>query len=99
MTEGVLTLSRTRDLLRHASLSENALQKLCCDESPDAATRLARTLLEGAVKIRFMLGLAQNPAHQAETSLMISLNAKLNLVREIAEELRKQRKLVTIEMY
>ncbi len=99
VTEGVLTLSRTRDLLRHASLSESALQKLSCDESPDAATLLARTLLEGAVKVRFMLGLAQNPAHQAETGLMISLNAKLNLVREIAEELRKQRKLVTIEMY
>lgn len=99
VTEGVLTLSRTRDLLRHASLSTNAFQKLICDESPDGATLLARTLLEGPVKIRFMLGLAENPAHQAEKSLMISLNAKLNLVREIAEELRKQMKLVTIEMY
>ena len=99
VTEGVLTLSRTRDLLRHASLTTTTFQKLICDESSDAATVLARTLLEGPVKIRFMLGLAENPAHQAEKSLMISLNAKLNLVREIAEELRKQMKLVTIEMY
>ncbi|MGB7594267.1 MAG: SpoIIE family protein phosphatase [Erysipelotrichaceae bacterium] len=99
VTEGVLTLSRTRDLLRHASLNANAFQKLISDESPDAATRLARLLLEGPVKIRFMLGLSENPAHQAEKSLMISLNAKLNLVREISEELRKHLKLVTIEMY
>ncbi len=99
VTEGVLTLSRTRDLLRHASLNQNALQILLNDDSPDAATRLARKLLEGPVKVRFMLGLAENPAHKAEKGLLISLNAKLNLVREIAEELRKQRKLVTVEMY
>jgi len=99
VTEGVLTLNRTRDLLRHASLSPQALRQLSYDSSADAATRLARKLLEGPVKIRFMLGLAENPAHRAEKSLLISLDAKLNLVREIAEELRKQQKLVTIEMY
>ena len=63
VTEGVLTLARTRELLiryidPHAQYKE--LRQL---EQKDGASRLARILLD-ATDITFLLGKAINPAHQ-----------------------------------
>jgi len=59
---------------------------------------LAKMLLS-ASGITFMVGLSDNPAHDAIAYSPISLNAKIALIKEMAENLKKVGKIVHIEMY
>jgi len=99
VTEGVLTLAKTRDILRQCVKSEKILRNLLEDQSEDGATLLAKALIFNTVKIRFIVGQADNPAHRDMSGLLISLNAKLSIIHEIAEELKSMKKIVTIELH
>lgn len=99
VTEGVLTLAKTRDILRQCVKSEKILRNLLEDQSEDGATLLAKALLFNTIKIRFIVGQADNPAHRDMSGLLISLNAKLSIIHEIAEELKSMKKIVTIELH
>ncbi|MBL7185557.1 MAG: SpoIIE family protein phosphatase [Phycisphaerae bacterium] len=88
-TEGILTLSRTNDLLRSGADKESVKYHA------DGASSLLRFCLE-VDHIDFVVGLNVNPAHQ-NPDLPRQLDMKLGVVKEIAEELRKRGKEVTIE--
>ena len=89
MTEGILTLTRTNELL-HSGADKETVQF-----QTDAASALVRLCLD-VDHIHFMVGLSVNPAHQ-NPDLPRQLGMKLAVVREIAEELRKRGKEVIIE--
>jgi hypothetical protein len=97
VTEGVLTLARTRELLiryidPHAQYKE--LRQL---EQKDGASRLARILLD-ATDITFLLGKAINPAHQ-NPDFPKDLSIKINIVKELAEILDKMGKHIETIYY
>lgn len=75
-TEGILTLNRAYERLRCA------IEGTPLPESPDGATLLARTLLS-AEEVRFMVGLAQNPAH-ANLDQLVHLDHRAQVVAKIA---------------
>jgi len=89
VTEGILTLTHTLELLRSGATKQSVqLQN-------DGAAALMRLLLS-VDHVHFIVGLAVNPAHQ-NPSLPRELGMKLAMVREIAEELTRRGTQVTIE--
>ncbi len=89
ITEGILTLTQTNELL-HSGTDQEAVKY-----QTDAASALLRLCLD-VDHIHFIVGLSVNPAHQ-NPDLPRQLGMKLAVVREIAEELRERGKEVTIE--
>ena len=89
ITEGILTLTKTYELLRFGATKEAVRYRT------DGAAALLRLLLD-VDQVHFMVGLGVNPAHQ-NPKLPIHLGMKLSVVREIAEELRKRGTEVSIE--
>ncbi|MBA7472657.1 hypothetical protein ES707_07989 [subsurface metagenome] len=88
-TEGILTLTKTNDLLQSGADKETV------KFDTDGSSALVRLCLD-VDHIHFMVGLSVNPAHQ-NPDLPRQLGMKLAVIREIAEELRKRDKEVTIE--
>jgi hypothetical protein len=89
VTEGILTLTRVRDMLRAGT------DKTAVRFQVDGASSLLRLLLE-VDHVHFLVGQAVNPAHQ-NPDLPHQLGIRLGVVREILEELRQQGKEVTVE--
>jgi hypothetical protein len=88
-TEGILTLTKANYLLHSGADKETVKFDV------DGSSALVRLCLD-VDHIHFMVGLSVNPAHQ-NPDLPRQLGMKLAVVREIAEELRKRGKEVTIE--
>ena len=88
-TEGILTLTKANDML-HSGADKETVKF-----HTDGASALVRLCLD-VDHIHFIVGLGVNPAHQ-NPDLPRQLGMKLAVVREIAEELRKRGKEVTIE--
>jgi hypothetical protein len=89
VTEGILTLTRVRDLL--AAGTDRAAVRF----QVDGASSLLRLLL-GVDHVHFVVGCAVNPAHQ-NPDLPRELGIRVGVVREIAEELRQRGSEVTVE--
>jgi hypothetical protein len=89
VTEGILTLTRVRDLL--AAGTDRAAVRF----QVDGASSLLRLLL-GVDHVHFLVGQAVNPAHQ-NPDLPHQLGIRIGVVREIAEELRQRGIEVTVE--
>jgi hypothetical protein len=89
VTEGILTLTRVRDLL--AAGADRAAVRF----QVDGASSLLRLLLE-VDHVHFLVGQAVNPAHQ-NPDLPHQLGIRAGVVREIVEELRKRGTEVTVE--
>lgn len=98
VTEGMLTLQRTALLIAKAVLKPEYMEDLLLSKQQDGATLLAKMLLE-ASRITFLVGLSDNPAHAAIDYSPISLNAKVQLIQEMAENLRQAGRIVRVEMY
>ena len=98
VTEGVLTLQKVGRILRRATLDSAYAESLMSGKAKDAAFELARYLLESS-SIVFMVGLSDNPAHDAINYSPISLSAKIELINEISEHLNTLGKIVRIEKY
>lgn len=98
VTEGVLTLQKVARYLEKAAGDVSFREELMLSRDTDGATMLAKMLLS-ASGITFMVGLSDNPAHDAIAYSPISLNAKIALIKEMAENLKKVGKIVHIEMY
>lgn len=98
VTEGVLTLQKVARYLEKAAGDASFREELMLSKDTDGATMLAKMLLS-ASGITFMVGLSDNPAHDAIAYSPISLNAKIALIKEMAENLKKVGKIVHIEMY
>jgi len=88
-TEGILTLTKTDQLLQSGADKETV------KFNTDGASALTRLCLD-ADHVHFIVGRSVNPAHQ-NPDLPGQLGMKPSVVRAIAEELRKRGKEVTIE--
>ena len=98
VTEGVITLQRVSRYIRNATKSFEQVEEFLLSNEKDGATLLTKMLLE-STQITFMVGLSDNPAHDAIAYSPISLNAKIKIIKEMQENLKRLGKIVTIEMY
>lgn len=92
ITEGVLTLQKTLEKIKHYEL--DMLSITDCDQT-DAASVLAKTLMEDCTHLNIWFGKAINPAHQ-NPDFPIDFNIKLRIISEIIEELKALGKYVNI---
>ncbi|NPV54582.1 MAG: SpoIIE family protein phosphatase [Firmicutes bacterium] len=86
VTEGIITLSRARNILEEAASSG------ITPRGNDGASALARMLLESD-RVRFIVGRAINPAHQ-NPRLPVSLSLKMQVVSDITRMLERRGKHV-----
>ncbi len=89
VSEGILTLTRTGMLLR------SQVDKKKIQFQTDGVSNLLRIMLK-VDHVHFIVGQAVNPAHQ-NPELPHQLDIRIKVVEEIAEELRKYGKEVTME--
>jgi len=89
VTEGILTLTRLSELLREGTEPADVQFGI------DGASALLRQVME-VDHVHFIAGRVVNPAHQ-NPALPRELGIRMSVVREIAEELRRRGKEVTVE--
>lgn len=83
VTEGVLTLSRTLDILNEyceKDADEDYFRRI---DAENGAAMLAKTLLEDCTYLKLYIGTAINPAHQ-NPNLPADLSIKLKLIDRLA---------------
>ena len=90
VTEGILTLTRVNNLLKSGATKEMVKFQ------NNGAANLIRLLLD-TDSIQFLVGQAVNPAHQ-NPELPHQLGIRQAIVREVAEELKKRGKEVSLEV-
>lgn len=96
ITEGVLTLSRTVEIIKDYSLSlEEDLIKSEKDFAYDGASSLAKTLIFNCSHLNLWIGKAVNPAHQ-NPDFPTDLSIKLNIILELKELLEHLGKNVVL---
>lgn len=98
VTEGVLTLGKCLEVLKTATASDGRNFEAFNLNKMDGATQLAKMLLENSTQVDFLVGRALNPAHQ-NPGMPVSLGLKLNLIKELAAEIEKTGKQVSIQYY
>ena len=98
-TEGVLTLQKVVSYLRKMVDDPKLLKDVLSSKDHDGALDLLRVLINDSTMITFMVGQSDNPAHKALAYSTISLNAKKQIIEEIASYLRKLNKIVEVEYY
>jgi hypothetical protein len=96
VTEGVITISRV--LFYAGNYLEDNARYMEWSYHTDAASRIAKLLLEEATDINFYVGRAMNPAHQ-NPNLPISFNIKMRLIDELSDDLRKMGKRINVSYY
>lgn len=96
VTEGVLTLSRTVEILKdYLSHEADSFYFHILDE-PNGAAMLAKILLEECTDLKVFIGRAINPAHQ-NPGLPADLSIKTKLIEELCGILQQLGK--TVEKY
>lgn len=98
VTEGVLTLQQVDVNLRKAVRDTEFYESLLESQDQDGASMVTRMLLNMS-EVTFMVGLSNNPSHDAINYSPISLKAKLGLIDEITECLKSLGKIVRMEKY
>lgn len=94
VTEGIVTLSRVLEMASRYASSQSIPSHW--DTRSDAATQIARVLLEDATDIHFFVGRAVNPSHQSP-SLHIDFSLKMSIIEKLEKILREMGKRVTVE--
>jgi len=95
ITEGVLTLSMAIEKLKNYEDSFAHQDNFCDLEGKDGANRLVKILIEDCTHFNLWVGKAINPAHQ-NPDFPIDLSAKLKLVDQLVEYMKKLGKHVNI---
>ena len=101
VTEGSLTLSAAEKRMKEYldEYEDNVRKKEILDlDKKDGATKLVRLLVEECTDVVFMMGQANNPAHQ-NLDAPVSLNIKVRIVQNIATMLEKLGKHAEVEYY
>ena len=93
VTEGVLTLSRTVQLLRDYVGHETDPFYFHKLDEENGAAMIAKMLLENCTHLRLFVGKAINPAHQ-NPGLPADLSIKMKLLDELCSLLEKMGKTV-----
>lgn len=101
VTEGILTLSAAEKLME-ACQKEYGNNVKSSDpvnlEKKDGATKLVKMLVQDCTDIVFMMGQADNPAHQ-NIDAPINLSIKVRIIQHMAELLEQMGKKSVIEYY
>lgn len=92
ITEGVLTLQKTLEIIKHYDSEAQLNRKY---DLVDGASILAKTLIDDCTHLNIWFGKAVNPAHQ-NPDFPFDFNIKLKIISEIIEELKLLGKQVTI---
>ena len=96
VTEGVVTMSKVTEY------SQDFLDKNLLYETwwygHDGASRICQLLFEEATDINFFVGRAMNPAHQ-NPDIPINFSVKMNIVKELTENLKKMGKYVKVSYF
>lgn len=95
VTEGVLTLNKTIELLERYNNSKfdpEVLEKL---EQNNGASILAKTLIEDCTHVNVWFGRAMNPAHQ-NADLSLNFNVKVRQIQQLLNVLRKLGKVARL---
>lgn len=87
VTEGVITLAQAKQMLENGEFTDDL----------DGASRLVK-ILNKSDEITFLVGRAINPAHQ-NPNFPLDLGLKSQLVRELAQQLEKMNKAVTVKYF
>ncbi len=98
VTEGVLTLSRTLNLLKQyekGDIDENFFTLL---DEKNGASLVAKALIENCTDLHLYVGKAINVAHQ-NPDLPFDLSIRMNLVKQMQEVVKKMGKEVAITYY
>ena len=101
VTEGILTLSAAEKRMKEYldEYEDNVRKKEILDlDKKDGATKLVRLLVEECTDVVFMMGQANNPAHQ-NLDAPVSLNIKVRIVQNIATMLEKLGNHAEVEYY
>ncbi|MFU0799494.1 MAG: SpoIIE family protein phosphatase [Xylanivirga thermophila] len=98
VTEGVLTLTKTVEILRQFSAEDCGEMNKDMLSGKDGATRLAKILIDECTHLRLFIGRAINPAHQ-NPNLPIDLSIKLKLLEELIVYMKKMGKTVEKHYY
>ncbi|WP_129722959.1 SpoIIE family protein phosphatase [Xylanivirga thermophila] len=98
VTEGVLTLTKTVEILRQFSTEDCGEMNKDMLSGKDGATRLAKILIDECTHLRLFIGRAINPAHQ-NPNLPIDLSIKLKLLEELIVYMKKMGKTVEKHYY
>jgi hypothetical protein len=89
VTEGLVTLGRTRERIQGAKRVRDLPRR------KDGATRLARALLE-ADKIHFVMGLAVNPQQADDTG---TTPLRRIIIEDLMDDLRARGKAISVEYF
>ena len=95
-TEGIVTLNKVYELAKDYQGANREYFNWCY--KGDGASLIARALFEQATDIVFYVGCAVNPAHQNE-EFGFGFKMKMQIVDNLAEELKKMGKKVTIQYF
>lgn len=98
VTEGVLTLGKALEYMKQLRHVDKDNMDSFMLNKKDGATRLTKLLLEDSTEVNFLVGQALNPAHQ-NPGMPVSLGLKLNLIKELAKEIERTGKKVTVEFF
>ena len=96
VTEGVITINRVLEYAKNYLADNESYSQWCYKR--DGASLIARMLFEEATDINFFVGRAVNPAHQ-NPNLPINFSIKMQLVRELAETLKKMGKKIRVSYF
>lgn len=101
VTEGILTLSAAEKLMEACQKEYGSNVKSSGPvnlEKKDGATKLVKMLVQDCTDIVFMMGQADNPAHQ-NIDAPINLSIKVRIIQHMAELLEQMGKKSVIEYY
>lgn len=98
VTEGVLTIGKTLNLLKRYEQDE--FDEAFFDEldANNGASKLAKMLIEECTELNLFVGKAMNVAHQ-NSNLPFDLSVRMNLVEQVKECAEHLGKLVNLEYY
>lgn len=98
VTEGVLTISKTVEILKEYTKHDIDYGYLKTLDQKNGAALLAKLLIEDCTMLHLFVGKAINPAHQ-NPNLPVDLSIKLRLLDELAAIMRAMGKRVTVTYY
>lgn len=100
VTEGVLTINRTVELLRKWQNRDvrTAVSSIASFDEDNGAAKLARLLVEDCTDLHCFIGKAINPAHQ-NPNLPMDLSIKMHLLNELMDLMKQMGKRVQVTYY
>jgi hypothetical protein len=98
VTEGVLTLSKTIQMLKQYLSDDVDVDFFLSLDEDNGAARLAKLLIEECTDLYLFVGTAMNEAHQSP-NLPFDLSIRMNLVEQLKEAVQKMGKNVIVRYY